>query len=247
MAAVRVDLNADLGEGAGTDEELLEIITSVSVACGGHAGDEATMRWVTERAAARGVAVGAHPSYPDREGFGRRPIEMPGSVLAEALADQIDALRAVSPTPIRFVKAHGTLYNQAAADASIAAVLVSVVRDRRIGLLCPAGSETWRLATEQGVRCFAEAFADRAYAPDGRLAGRGTPGAVIDDPDTAARRAVRLAVDGVVEASDGSTVPVTADSICIHGDTPGAVAVARAVRTALAGAGVAVQPFVAGS
>ncbi|HWE54422.1 MAG TPA: 5-oxoprolinase subunit PxpA [Acidimicrobiales bacterium] len=243
MTAVRVDLNADLGEGAGTDHELLAIVTSTSVACGGHAGDEESMRWVTAQAATHGVVVGAHPSYPDREGFGRRAIDIDGTDLVAAVTGQVSVLMSLSARPVRFVKAHGALYNRAAADASVAGSLVDVAADRGLPLLCPGRSEIWRVAMDRGVACFAEAFADRAYAPDGSLAARGTPGAVIDDPGVVAERAVRLVRHGVVEATDGSMIAVPTDSICIHGDTPGAVPLARAVRRALSEAGIEVRSF----
>lgn len=243
MPALHIDLNADLGEGAGTDLELLEIVSSASIACGGHAGGESSMRTVTSAAAARKVAVGAHPSYPDREGFGRRSVSIPPDALARSIAEQIDSLRAVSAVPLSYVKAHGALYNDAAADPELASLLVSVVSAADLALLCPGGSALWGLARGRGVTCFAEAFADRAYTPAGTLAGRDTAGALIVDPEAVARRAVHLALDGRVEATDGTTIAIEADSICIHGDTPGAVPLAAAVRAALTSAGVVVRAF----
>lgn len=241
-----MDLNADLGEGAGADADLLQLVTSASVACGGHAGDSDSMRATAAAAARLGVAVGAHPSYPDREGFGRRDLSLPPSALRDALAAQVDAMREAATqvgTRLLFVKPHGALYNRAATDEAQAAAVVEVAAAAGLALLCPPRSAMEALGRRAGIACFAEAFADRAYLPDGTLAPRSQPGAVLDDADEVAERALRLATERRVVAVDGSVVQVGADSICLHGDTPGAVALARSVRRALEDAGVAVRPF----
>lgn len=248
-----VDLNADLGEGGPADRGLLEVITSASVACGLHAGDPATMVETARLAASRGVVVGAHPSYPDRDGFGRRDVVISAADLLAALVYQIGAMAAAAAaagTGLGFVKAHGALYNRAAVDPATAETLVEaivaiapVTGGRPLALLCPAGSEMARRAGDGGLEVFTEAFADRAYNPDGTLAGRSTPGAVIHDPGLVARRAVLLASEGRVEAADGSFLAVRADSICVHGDTPGALELAVRVRRALEEAGLVVGPF----
>lgn len=236
-----VDLNADLGEGAATDGEMLELVTSASIACGGHAGDVATMTEVAQVAASLGVVVGAHPSYPDRAGFGRRAMDLPAAELAASLRSQVQTLARLAP--VRFVKAHGALYNRAAADPTTADVVAAVAGELGLAILCPAGSEAAAAATRMGVTWWAEGFADRAYLASGRLAPRSQPGALIDDPLEVAERAVGLAVGGQVRAVEGSLIEVRADSICLHGDTPRALQLARAVRAALAEAGVAVRAF----
>ena len=245
-----VDLNADVGEGIGSDgdELLLDVVTSASVACGVHAGDVDTMRRTVEAAARRGVVIGAHPSYPDRQGFGRRPMDLsPAQVTGEVLA-QLGALDAVARplgATVRYVKPHGALYHRMADDEmSGRAVLAALTHAGDLVLLAPAGSGVVALAESMGVRVATEAFADRAYQPDGRLVDRSVPGAVIVDPVEVAQRALRIARDGQVTALDGSTLAISASSICVHGDTPGAEGLARHVRRALEDAGVTVAPFV---
>ncbi len=243
-----VDLNADVGEGTGNDDAVLDLVTSASVACGVHAGDPDTMRRTLEAATRRGVVVGAHPSYPDRTGFGRRPLAMaPGQITDEVLSQvlALEALAAANGARVRFVKPHGALYLRMAEDESCATAVAEAVRAAGdLVLLVPAGSLAIGAATAAGVRVATEAFADRAYLPDGRLAPRSDPAAVIDDPAEAARRAVRVAVHHEVTAVDGTVISVTASSICVHGDTPGAAALATGVRAALESAGVTVLPFV---
>jgi len=248
---VFVDLNADVGEGAGgagDDEVLLDLVTSASVACGVHAGDPGTMRRTVEAAARRGVVVGAHPSYPDRAGFGRRPMDMPPAEVTEEVLAQVGALDTVARacgTVVRFVKPHGALYLHMADDARCArAVAEALRRAGDLVLLAPAGSGTVEVARAAGVRVATEAFADRAYLSDGRLAPRSLPGAVLTDPAEVARRALRLAVDHEVTTVEGTVISLTASSICVHGDTPGAGEAARQVRTTLEGAGVTLLPFV---
>lgn len=243
-----MDLNADLGEGGPADRELLEIVTSASVACGFHAGDPVTMLTTARMAADRGVAVGAHPSYLDREGFGRRQMTISGRELFAAVVYQVGAMAAAATaagTSLAYVKPHGALYNQAASDPRIAEPVVQAVATARVPLLCPLGSEMEKLGRQAGVPVYAEAFADRGYQADGTLVPRDSPGCVLEDPEEVARRAVGISVRGELRAQDGSILAVKADSLCIHGDTPGAVALARSVRQALEDAGVAIRPFAA--
>jgi 5-oxoprolinase (ATP-hydrolysing) subunit A len=243
-----VDLNADVGEGAGSDDVLLDLVTSASVACGVHAGDRDTMRRTLDAAARRGVVVGAHPSYPDRAGFGRRPLAMAPAQITDEVLSQVlalEALAAAGGARVRFVKPHGALYLRMAEDESCAAAVAEAVQAAGdLVLLAPAGSPAIGAAAAVGVRVATEAFADRAYRPDGRLAPRSDPGAVIDDPAEAARRALRIAVDHLVTAVDGTVIDLSASSICVHSDTPGAATLAAGVRAALEGAGVTVEPFV---
>jgi UPF0271 protein len=249
---VPIDLNADVGEsfGAwqmGADEELMAFVTSVNVACGFHAGDPQVMDRTVGLAVRAGVAVGAHPGYPDLRGFGRRAL---GADPAEVEADviyQVGALSAFTAAHgarLTHVKPHGALYNQAAGDAALArAIARGVARaGRDLVLVGLAGSRAMReAAASQGLRFAAEAFVDRRYLADGTLQPRRVPGAVLSDPSLAAAQAVRLVREGVVECADGTEVAVEAETFCLHGDQPSAALVARAVRAALEAAGVAVQ------
>lgn len=251
MDSAAIDLNADVGEGGPVDAELLEVVTSASVACGLHAGDPLTMFATAGRARSSSVVVGAHPSYPDRDGFGRRPMDLGREELLSTLVYQVGAMAAsaaAAGTGLGYVKLHGALYNRAAVDRHTAATVVEAVI--RLGgsggplpLLCPPRSRLAELAGARGVPTFVEAFADRAYRPDGTLADRSGPGAVISDPAAVAERAVELAVERQVRTVDGSYLEIDAHSICVHGDTPGALALATAVRRALEAAGVAVRAF----
>ncbi|WP_116449943.1 LamB/YcsF family protein [Blastococcus litoris] len=248
-----IDLNADLGEGFGVwrlgdDEALLGVVSSANVACGFHAGDPLTMRRVCAGAAAAGVAVGAQVSYRDLAGFGRRfidvePTELTADVLYQLAA--LDGIARAAGTGVSYVKPHGALYNAAVTHEAQAQAVVDAVLafDRRLPILGLPGSALLRAAEAAGVRPVPEGFADRGYTPDGRLVPRREPGALVEDPAAVAGRAVRMATEGVVTAVDGSTVPVPAESICVHGDTPGAARLARAVRTALTDAGVTVRSF----
>jgi UPF0271 protein len=250
--AARIDLNADLGEsfGAyslGADAEVLAFVTSANVACGFHAGDPSVIDRTVEGAVRAGVAVGAHPGHWDLRGFGRRAIAAdPEEVVADILY-QVGALAgfAVSHgTRLTHVKPHGALYNQAVGDERLAAAVARGVAraGRELILVGLASSRIMRRAAEaEGLRFAAEAFADRVYEKDGTLRSRSFRGAVLTDPQTVAAQAVRIARDGVVTATDGSEVRIQADTLCLHGDTPGAVALARAVRSALEAAGVAVR------
>lgn len=243
-----MDLNADLGEGfgiwrLGDDAALLDVVTSANVACGFHAGDPATMRRVCDAAAERGVAVGAQVGYRDLAGFGRRRIEYDIDELRDDILYQIGALSAFGL--VAYVKPHGALYNTAAVDEGQASAVVTAVStwDSDLPVLCQPGSVLARRAVEAGLRVVAEGFADRAYLPDGRLMPRSRPGAVVSDGAMVAERAVRLAVSGEVVAADGTVVACPVESLCVHGDTPGAAALARQIRSALSAARVAVRPF----
>ena len=226
-----VDLNADVGEGFAADAALFGLVTSANVACGFHAGDEQSMRVACEAAAVAGVAIGAHVSYRDREGFGRRELDVDPATLGAEAAEQIEALQAAADAAggrVAYVKPHGALYHRASVDRACAEAIVRAAGRARLAVLGFRGSELLARAGEAGLQAVAEGFADRAYAADGTLVPRGDPTSLLG-ADAAARQAVALA---------GS-----AGSICIHGDTPGAVEVAAAVRAALAAAGVEVRAF----
>lgn len=248
-----VDLNADLGEGFGVwtlgdDAGLLEVITSANVACGFHAGDPTIMRRVCGQAVERGVVIGAQVSYRDLAGFGRRAMDVPPAELVNDLIYQIaglDGLARVAGDRVRYVKPHGALYNVAATSAEQAAAVVEAVcrYDRSLPLVGLAGSELLGQAEAAGLTAVPEAFADRAYTPEGRLVSRRLAGAVLQDPAQVATRCVRMVLDGVVPAVDGTSVPVDARTICLHGDTPGALDLAGQVRRALLEAGISLRPF----
>ncbi|MEH1014846.1 5-oxoprolinase subunit PxpA [Micromonospora sp. CPCC 206060] len=249
-----MDLNADLGEGFGAwqfgdDAALLDLITSANVACGFHAGDAATMRRVCALAAERGVAVGAQVGYRDLAGFGRRHIAYAFADLRDETVYQLGALEAfcrIAGTRVRYLKPHGALYHAAATDEAQAAALVAAVTgyDRELPVLCLAGSVLAQLAAGAGLRVVAEGFADRSYQPNGMLVPRSAPGALLTDPAAVAAQAVHMATRGTVTAVDGSTIPCPVESICLHGDTPGAVHAAELVRAALVEAGVGLTAFV---
>ena len=248
-----VDLNADLGEGFGRwtlsdDAAMLDVVSSANVACGFHAGDPAGIRRTLREAARRGVAVGAHPGYRDLAGFGRRAMDVPSEELQADVIYQVGALRALAAaegTTVTYVKPHGALYNTAQVDDRVADDVAAAVAavDPTLVMLGLPGSRALAAAASAGLATAAEAFADRAYTPAGTLVPRSEPGSVLHDPEVVAARMVRLVVDGVVEAVDGSLVKVAADSICVHGDSPGAVGVARRLREQLTAAGVTVRPL----
>ena len=231
----------------GDDEALLDVVTSVNVACGFHAGDPVTMLRTCRAAAAHDVTVGAHPSYPDLVGFGRRHLGMSAEELTAATVYQVGALDAccrAAGTRLSYVKPHGALYHDVSCDAALArAFLLGVIEVAPLAVLGPAGSELLKAAAELGLRTAAEAFADRGYRPDGSLVPRGESGAIVDDADAVAERVVGMVRQGTVRAVDGTDVPVIADSICLHSDTPGAVALARRVRETLEGEGIKLGPF----
>ncbi len=250
----RVDLNCDAGEGygpwrMGDDAALLDVVTTVNIACGLHAGDPLIMARTVRMATERGVGVGAHPGPNDLWGFGRRGVagERPDD-LATLVAYQVGALIGVAAQEgarVTSVKLHGALSNAAAVDAELAAAMARAIQavDASLLWLVPAGSAMVAAGERAGVRIASEVFADRAYDDDGNLVPRSVAGAVIDDPATCARRAVQMVVEGGVASRNGTPLRLRADSVCVHGDTPGAVAAARAVRAALEGAGVVLSPL----
>jgi UPF0271 protein len=246
-----IDLNADLGEGM-DDAALLPFLTSANVACGLHAGGPALMERTVALALERGVQVGAHPGYADRENFGRLDVELPLAEVQSLVLYQIGALdgfvRARGGT-LAHVKAHGALYNRAAKDGALAAAIAEGVRRYRANLMLVglAGSRQIEAARRAGLPAAGEAFADRRYLASGALMPRSQPGAVLRDPGEAADQAVRIARDGFVIASDGSRLEVRAQTICLHGDTEGAAEIARAVRGRLESAGVVIAPLAAAS
>ncbi|HYS29422.1 MAG TPA: 5-oxoprolinase subunit PxpA [Candidatus Limnocylindria bacterium] len=243
-----IDLNADVGESAGDDASLIPLITSANVACGGHAGDPQTMRETMVLAVRHGVAIGAHPGYVDREHFGRRPMTLDEPQVVELILDQVGALDAIAAAvgaALVHVKAHGALYNQAEVDDRLARALVKAVLryPRRLALVGRAGSAMEHAARAAGLPFRAEAFADRRYRADGALVSRSEPGSVLEDPNAVAAQVRRLVRDGEVETNDGSRIPVAFETLCLHGDTPGAARLARQVRQVLADLGVAVAPI----
>jgi 5-oxoprolinase (ATP-hydrolysing) subunit A len=245
-----IDLNADLGEtvaGVPTadDEAMFAVISSASIACGGHAGDAASLRTAVDRAQRFGVPIGAHPSYPDRANFGRQPMNLAPQELTATVAEQLAAL-VDAGGDVRYVKPHGALYHAVTADARQAEAVVAAIASlsgrlgRPLAVLGLQG-EIERVARRAGLRFVQEAFLDRGYRSDGSLVPRSQPGALLHDPAHVASRAVRLVREGVVEATDGSLVPVQAASLCVHGDSPDAVAMGRAVRAALDADAIAVR------
>ncbi len=253
MSPVTMDLNSDLGEGfgqwtLGDDDALLGLVTSANVACGFHAGDPVILRRVCDRAAAAGVAVGAQVGYRDLAGFGRRFVDVEPDALTQDVLYQVGALEAfarVAGTRVRYVKPHGALYNAIVAHEEQAAAVVRAVvdYDRTLPVLGLPGSAWLRLAGEAGLTTVAEAFADRAYTPEGTLLSRRLPGAVLHDAVEIADRCVAMATGGEITDVDGGPLRLAPESICVHGDTPGAVEIARRVRDALTGAGVDLAPF----
>lgn len=231
-----IELNADIGEGQ-DDDALMPYIARASIACGGHFGDKASMRAALLRCAEHGVAAGAHPSYPDRAGFGRRRLAASPDQVARWVAEQTETLAEAAARlglALAHVKPHGALYNDAAADAVLAAAVVEGVGrvDRRLAVVGLAGSHLVSTALAAGLAALNEAFADRRYHASGRLVSRETPGAVIADPETAADQAFALAAGAPLDAEDG-LVSITADTLCVHSDTAGAIKIARAVHRAL--------------
>ncbi|GAT74421.1 LamB/YcsF family protein [Microbacterium sp. HM58-2] len=251
MAAI--DLNSDLGENVpdrvvGDDVAMLEIVTSANVSCGFHAGSPEGIRETLAAAVARGVVIGAHPGYRDYENFGRVDVDVDPATLQAEVEYQLGALTGLASAvggEVAYVKPHGALYNRIARDEIQAAAVVAAVRavDRRLVLLGLAGSVVLEVAERAGLRVAAEAFADRAYLPDGRLVPRGDQGAVLHDAGAVAERMLRLAGEGMIRAIDGTDVRVEAQSICVHGDSPGAVAMAAETRRMLRSAGVVIAPF----
>jgi UPF0271 protein len=248
-----IDLNSDLGEGfgpfrVGADDDMFRFISSANVACGAHGGDPVMMDRTVKHARREGVAVGAHPGFPDRVGFGRRAMALtPAEVRAEVIY-QVGALAAfchAAQVPLQHVKAHGALYNLAVSDREFAGAIAQAVCEVDNSLLFFAlpGSQLEQAALDSGLRVAREAFADRAYLPDGTLAPRSLPGALIHDPVAAAERMVQLVTEGTIEALDGSILRLQADTICIHSDTDGAVAIASEVVRQITAAGIKIRHF----
>jgi UPF0271 protein len=253
LHATHIDLNSDVGEfpaalADGSEDRLLRLVSSANIACGGHAGDASSIRAVVGLCLLHDVSVGAHPAYPDRAGFGRTRIEISESDLKTSVREQVERLMLVAGglgATVRHVKPHGALYNAAARNAELAAIIADAVSglDRRLVLVGLAGSVMLKVWKSAGFTTVGEAFADRRYEPDGTLRARTLPDALIIDPVEAARQALSIARDGVISATDGSRLRVDAQTICIHGDTVNATAIASEVRNHLQQAGISVAPF----
>jgi UPF0271 protein len=251
-----IDLNCDLGESFGAyrmgdDAGVLPFVTSANVACGAHAGDPSVMRRTVAAALRHGVAIGAHPGFPDLAGFGRREMRISPQEAYDLVLYQVGALAAFATaagTSLRHVKPHGALYNMACADASLAEPIACAVRDLdpRLILFGLPGSELQRAAEGAGLRFAREAFADRGYAADGSLVRRGTPGAMIENLDDAVRRVVEIAAEGRTRTADGAELRLEADTICIHGDRPDAALFARTLREGLERSGMRVAAPLSG-
>ncbi|WP_350306692.1 LamB/YcsF family protein [Photorhabdus viridis] len=249
-----IDLNSDLGEGfgqwkMGDDNAMLSIVTSANVACGFHAGDPAGILQTLKAAHENQVVIGAHVSYPDLVGFGRRNMDISSNELIADVIYQIGALKGLATaagTTVSYVKPHGALYNTIANDEHQALAVITAIRevDDNLALVGLAGSRMLDLAKEKGLRTVAEAFADRAYTPQGTLVSRREKGAVLHDTNEIARRMLQLVTEGGIDAIDGSFTRIQADSICVHGDSPGAVEMARQVKITLQQAGITVQSFI---
>ncbi|WP_426228446.1 LamB/YcsF family protein [Pseudarthrobacter sp. DSP2-3-2b1] len=249
-----IDLNSDVGESfgrwtLGDDNAMFASVSSANVACGFHAGDPSVIRRTCREAAAAGVAIGAHVGYRDLAGFGRRFLDISPSELADDVVYQIGALQALAAaerTKVRYVKPHGGLYNAIVAHTAQAQAVVDAVKsvDPSLPIMGLPGSEVLRLTELAGMRAVSEAFADRAYNPDGTLVSRSLPGAVPEDPQQVAEHVLRMATESAVRAIDGSVLKIRAESICVHGDSPGAVAMATAVKSALGDAGVSIGSFI---
>jgi UPF0271 protein len=250
---LRVDLNADLGEGFGTtrraeDAALLDLVSSANIACGFHAGDATTMKDTVRAAHERGVTIGAHPSYPDIPGFGRREFGLDPQEIFRHVSAQLRDLGAVcarNGARVSYVKPHGALYNRAATDRPAASAIVAAIRDtdRSMTLLGLPNSEMEAAALDSGIRFAREAFVDRAYRSDGTLVPRAHPGAVLQDSAVAVDRALRLISDGVIETIDGNELRIRAESLCVHGDNPDARSMLAALRERLESTGVSIAPF----
>jgi len=241
-----IDLNSDLGEGAGFDDELLTLVTSANIACGFHAGDADTMKQTIAAARSRGVAVGAHPSLFDRENFGRTELAVRPEQVFEAVVYQIGVFQAIAEScGVRpnHIKPHGALYNMAARDREFADAVVKAVAstDSTLLLFAPGGSALGSAAQTGGVSVVAEVFADRNYLNNGALVPRTRPDALLKDPEAAALRVVRMLREGKVKSVEGQDVAIRAETVCVHGDTPGAVAFARALRGHLEEQGVEIR------
>ncbi|MBI3443878.1 MAG: LamB/YcsF family protein [Magnetospirillum sp.] len=248
MSGRTINLNADLGEECGDDAAMLDVVSAANIACGAHAGSPEVMAATVHAALTRGISIGAHPSYPDREGFGRRPMGLPAAEIERVTAEQIRLLTDIAAFEggrIGHVKPHGALSNRAAIDGEAASAIVQAMLqvDSSLILLAPAGSVLVDVGRKAGLRVIEEVFADRAYDDDGNLVPRSRPGAMIHDPEEAARHVLRMAADGVIRTISGRLIPCRAQSICVHGDDAGAVSLARRVRVALEQARIAIIPL----
>jgi UPF0271 protein len=250
-ASGKIDFNADIGESfagyeLGLDREIVKHITSANIATGFHAGDPDWMAKTVSLAVENNVGIGAHPAYPDLAGFGRRKMELTPDEVRNAVTYQVGALAAFTPGhKLQHVKPHGALYNTAVGDAAVAEAIVTAIKafDPDLIHVVLAGSQWESIARSHGVRVARECYADRAVTAEGTLVPRSQPGAVIHDPEEVVARSLKLAIEGKVIAVDGTEIDFSADSICLHGDTAGAVELAAAVRTSLEGAGVAITPM----
>lgn len=245
---MRIDLNADVGEECGDDAALIPLLTSANVCCGVHAGGPHTMRRTVELCLRHGVRLGAHVSYPDREHFGRRELELPPAEISASVAAQLWALSDVARaagTELRYLKAHGALYNRMARDAVVADAVIAALDafGPKLPLLTLPGSVAMQRAEAAGIVAVGEAFADRGYQDDGQLQPRGTPGALLDDVDEVSSRALAWVRGGLMQSVSGKAFELPARSLCVHGDTPGAVAMAAALRSVLMDAGVELKAF----
>jgi UPF0271 protein len=249
-----IDLNADLGEGygpwtMGDDAAMLELVSSANVACGGHASDPDTMARTLQLAKSRGVVTGAHPSYPDKEGFGRRRLAVTPAEIEHFIAAQIGALIAIGRLvgqPIPYVKPHGALANVAAEEGAVAEAIVRAVHavDPRLAILSISGTVLEQVARARGLAVFSEIFADRGYTPAGLLVPRSEAGAMIHDPEAALQRLLGFFQDWRMPTVGGAPVPLAAHSVCIHGDSPDAVAMARHIRAGFTARGIGIAPFI---
>lgn len=244
----RIDLNCDLGEGAGRDAELMPLITSANIACGAHAGDEATMRATVRLALQHGVAIGAHPGFADRANFGRRELPLTAAEVGRLIVEQTRALQAIAREAggrVTHVKPHGALYNLAARDAALARGVAAAVRecDPALVLFGLAGSWSITAARECGLRVASEVFADRTYQPDGSLTPRSQPQALITDEHAAVAQVLRMVRERRVRAVTGAEVPIAADTVCLHGDGAHAVTFAQRLRAELAAANIETRAF----
>ncbi|HIJ57286.1 MAG TPA: LamB/YcsF family protein [Deltaproteobacteria bacterium] len=255
---MKIDLNCDMGESFGAytlgmDAEIISFISSANIACGFHAGDPLVMNRTVKLAADHGVGIGAHPGFPDLMGFGRRNMDCSANEIGDYLIYQIGALQAFCTAHgvrLRHVKPHGALYNMAVANEPLTRAIAQAISriDRNLFMVALAGKHAGRMASiarEEGIKMIFEAFPDRAYTSEGTLVSRKQPGAVIHNPDEAAERALLMATEGVVIAVDGTRIPMSVDTLCVHGDNPSAVVLARTIRNRLEAAGVAVVPMAA--
>ena len=245
---LKIDLNCDMGEGCGNDAELMDYVSSTNIACGFHAGDAATMRRTVETALEKGVAIGAHPGYPDRENFGRVAMQLSPRQVREIVTEQIATLSEIAVAAggkLSHVKAHGAMYNQAAHDTELAAAIAEAVRDfdENLVLFCLSGSPMISEAEKLGLRSASEVFADRTYQRDGTLTPRTQSNALIHETDLAVGQAIQMLTSGTVTTVDGATVDIRANTICLHGDGENALEFAISISRALAQNNIAIAPF----